>query len=131
VEKVAEVIDTRLKGIPESSSIWKAVQTMERLDIRIAPVTRRGRLVGILRKEEIKSFVEREISVKIVMEDSVSVGKEDSIIHAARIMAAEGLSRIPVVDDRKRLRCIGTIAATDIVRRMERSRGGIKQIKKE
>ncbi len=68
----------------------------------------------VLRKAFLRGMEAREVSVKVAMSRPVITIDPDSTIEvAAKLMTAKGVSKLPVLKDRK---LVGVITMTDIIR---------------
>jgi tRNA nucleotidyltransferase (CCA-adding enzyme) len=95
------------------------------------PVIEEGRLVGIITRSEIeKAEIHRleHAPVKgFMIRDVITIGAEEPIDRAVEIMMAEGIGRLPVVEDG---RLVGIITRTDILKTMKGEEYYAKERKK-
>ncbi len=114
--------------LDENTSIIKALQVFKEHKIRRVPVTRGGKLVGIVTDRDLKEvgpskistmevheqyYLLSELKLKDIMtKDPITVFPEDTVEYAAVLMLENKISGLPVVD--KNWRVVGIITQTDI-----------------
>lgn len=114
--------------LDENVSIMKAIQVLKEHKIRRIPVTRDGKLVGIVTDRDIKEatpskittfevhemyYLLSELKLKDVMtKDPLTVKPYDTVEYAAVLMLENKISGLPVVTDDGHV--VGIITQTDI-----------------
>lgn len=114
--------------LDENVSIMKAIQVMKEHKIRRIPVTRDGKLVGIVTDRDIKEatpskittfevhemyYLLSELKLKDIMtKDPLTVKPDDTVEYAAVLMLENKISGLPVVNDEGQV--VGIITQTDI-----------------
>lgn len=114
--------------LDENTSIMKALQVLKEHQIRRIPVTRDGKLVGIVTDQDIKEvtpskitaldvhemyYLLSEMKLKDVMtKDPLTVRPKDTVEYAAVLMLENRISGLPVVNEEGYV--IGIITQTDI-----------------
>ena len=109
-------------------SMQDAIRLLKQHDIRMLPVMKKGKLVGIITDRDLKRasasdattlevhellYLLSEIKVKNIMtKDPVTVPFDYTIEETAEILLEKKISGAPVVDSKGRL--VGTITQTDI-----------------
>lgn len=115
-------------SLDENTSIMKALQVLKEHKIRRIPVTRNGKLVGIVTDRDIKEvtpskimaldvhemyYLLSEMTLKDIMtKDPFTVSPEDTVEYAAALMLENKISGLPVVDEEGYV--VGIITQTDI-----------------
>jgi acetoin utilization protein AcuB len=116
--------------IDEDDSMQEAVQRMRQHAIRMLPVLRNGRLVGIVTDRDLKRasasdattldvhemlYLIAKIKVKSIMsKNPISVPPDLTVEETAEILLANKISGVPVVDAQGSV--VGAITQTDIFR---------------
>lgn len=110
--------------ISHEESLGSALSLMERREVRRLPVVDKGRLVGIITKNDIYSAVRartdrnlspklREIMVEEIMaKQLITISEDDPIEQCALTMITNKVSGLPVLDKDKKL--VGIVTETDI-----------------
>lgn len=78
------------------------------------PVVEEGNLVGIVTSRDIILKNRAETVADVMSKEVMVTFPETNLIDAARVMFRRGFSRLPVVDEEKRL--VGIITNTDVIR---------------
>jgi CBS domain-containing protein len=109
----------RPRGVSPETPLSQAAELMESEDVGALPVLDGEHLAGMITDRDIvvravakgkdpRGMPVREIATK----DVISVGPEDSLSEALRLMASHQVRRLPVVDQDNRL--VGVLAQADV-----------------
>ncbi len=125
---VKDWMTTEVITLDENESILKAAQLLKKYKIRRLPITKNGKLAGIITISDINSIAPSkitpldvhelysffaEIKVKEVMtKNPLTVRPDNTVEYAAIIMLENKISGLPVVNDSNYV--IGIITQTDI-----------------
>ena len=122
--KVSQEMTRRVVYVLEHDDLAKAYTSMKAMGIRHIPVTKEGRVVGMLSDRDVLAHskfskngntVVPELPVSEVMSSPVySCREEDSIGKVADMMLAHQIDSVAVVDPNNKL--IGMITSTDLIR---------------
>jgi acetoin utilization protein AcuB len=121
--RVRDVMKAPVKTVQRTESMGTALEMMQRYGIRHLPVLSNGKLVGVLSDRDLRSPVipgrwqavpwGDSIAVEWVMSSPVIVLAPDAPIdEAARLMRAERIDCIPVVDD---VQLVGIVTSSDLL----------------
>jgi len=104
----------------EDQSLGSAAKTMLENQIGGLIVMNSGQITGMITKSDYLDTCQgkpfKEITVKERMQTNVTtIGPQDRLVHARRIILDEGISRLPVMEDDQ---LQGMITAKDIARAM-------------
>lgn len=118
--RVRDVMTTSVVAVKPESTVWEAVEKMDKLGVGAMPViNEEGKLVGI--------FTERDLLRRVVAKrrdpdttrirevmtpNPVTIGPDELIETARRLMAKIKARHLPVADEEGRL--IGIISIKDI-----------------
>lgn len=112
--KVRDYMTTNVVTVSPYQKIEEVIKLIEETGHDGFPVIKDGRIVGIITARDLIK-AKKDALVKDVMKREVIVTFPDTnLIDVARVMFRMGISRLPVVDENKRL--IGIITNTDVVR---------------
>jgi acetoin utilization protein AcuB len=114
--------------VDENDSMFDATKIMKKNDIRMLPVMKKGKLVGVVTDRDLKRasasdattleiheliYFLSKIKVKEIMtKDPITIPSDYTMEETAEILLENKISGIPVVDDRGQV--IGVITQTDI-----------------
>jgi CBS domain-containing protein len=107
----------RVRTVDAGSSMKDAARLMARLKIGSLVITRGGRPVGIITEGDVSKAVGRgvdpsETKVTFFRKKLVTIGPNERLEDAARLMATAGVKKLPVIEGGK---LAGIITQTDIV----------------
>ena len=107
----------KLITINRDCTVVEALSVMKKYSIRHLPVVEDQRLMGLITESDLREVMlpslVRDIPVdQVMIEDPVTVGPEDSLEEAARIIYKNKIGGLPVVD---RGRLIGILTTPDIL----------------
>jgi len=118
--RVFDVMSTDVVEARFTEPLNEAVHRILERNVGCIVVTDNGGVVGIvtkgdvLRKAFLKGLDAREVSVKVAMSRPViTIDPDSTIEEASKLMASKGVSKLPVVKDKK---LVGIITSTDIIR---------------
>ena len=117
--RVKSIMATEPISVRENASISDAIALMKDNSIRHLPVVdRKGRLAGFLTLADLKqgflpSLVADVTLADLMIKDPVTVGPEDDVEDAARLIHGKKIGGMPVVDGDGRL--VGIITVIDIL----------------
>ena len=117
-DKVRDVMSTDLDMVSPSSKVADAARNMRDSNVGSMPVVDQQKLVGIITDRDITIRVAadgaapHDVMVKEVMSsDLVTIGPEQTLAEAAKIMSQNQVRRLPVVENGK---LIGMLALGDV-----------------
>ena len=127
-KKVSDAMTTQPRSAEPSQSLVEAAQVMKRADIGSLPVVEEGRLVAVLTDRDIvvRAVAEGvDLNVTLVGDiasrEPVTVGPEEDLDEALRLMARHQVRRLPVVDEQ---RLVGVLAQADVATEAKASKTG-------
>jgi CBS domain-containing protein len=115
---VKDIMQTNVRTIERTKSLAGAAKLMTKWKTGSLIVVEKGLPSGIVTEGDISRAVAKGISpgrttLRSCKKKLITIGSGSRIEEAARLMAAEGVKKLPVVDDGK---LVGIITETDIVR---------------
>lgn len=117
---VRDVMTTEVVVVKPESTVWEAVEKMDRLGIGALPVVdEEGRLVGIFTERDLLRRVvarrrdpESTLVREVMTPGPLSIGPDEPLEAARRLMAKVKARHLPVVDEYGRL--VGIVSIKDI-----------------
>ncbi len=89
--------------------------------VSVTPVIDGGKLVGMLTRDIASEGSSEGKSVKeVMMKPKAFVEENASLDDVADMMIKTGMSRLPVVNNKRAMHFVGMITATEIVREMKK-----------
>ena len=117
---VRDIMMRNVKTVRTDDSVHAAVLKMNKFQIGSVIVTNNGRAVGIITERNIlERIVEPRLdpgtiwAKDIMSSPLVTVGPNDTVEEAAKIMAQKHIKKLPVVEGDK---IVGVVSTSDIVR---------------
>jgi len=117
---VRDIMRRNVKTVRTDDSVHAAVLKMNKFQIGSVIVTNSGRAVGIITERNIlERIVEPRLdpgtiwAKDIMSSPLVTVGPNDAVEEAAKIMAQKRIKKLPVVEGDK---IVGVVSTSDIVR---------------
>ena len=114
-----DIMESHFVGISETAKVSTALKLSESAKVDIMPVLSNGRLCGIVFKSDLEAHAEQDCSVSEVMKNVVFVEKDTQLQKITQLMVKTGLGRIPVVDSKRSMNCIGIVTSTDVLRALK------------
>jgi CBS domain-containing protein len=122
--KVREVMTDRPRCVTPETPLSEAARLMKSDDVGSLPILEGERLAGIVTDRDIvlQAVAEekdpRGMPVReVASRELVTIGPEEDLSEALRLMASHQVRRIPVVDEDSRL--VGIVAQADIAREVK------------
>ena len=117
---VRDIMRRNVKTVRTDDSVHAAVLKMNKFQIGSVIVTNNGRAVGIITERNIlERIVEPRLdpgtiwAKDIMSSPLVTVGPNDTVEEAAKVMAQKRIKKLPVVEGDK---IVGVVSTSDIVR---------------
>ena len=109
--------------LPPEATTTEARQVMEEHNISGVPITRDGRLVGILTRRDLRFLEvgERPVSEAMTRDNLVTASEDTDLAEAERILHDNKVEKLLLVDDHANLRGLITIKDIDKLHRFPRA----------
>ncbi len=119
-KKINELVDAKLIAISPNAKLGAAIRLFKGSNVDTIPVVDHGTLVGILNEEDVlwhqmEDKNSDNHAVAKVMKKPVFVAANAPIKEAIRVVTQNQLTRLPVVDSKQSMRCIGIVTATELL----------------
>jgi IMP dehydrogenase len=112
--KVKDYMSSSVITVKPDQKISEVLKLMYETNHDGFPVVEGGNLVGIITSRDIILSSKAEKVADVMSKEVMVTFPETNLIDAARVMFRKGFSRLPVVDEEKRL--VGIITNTDVIR---------------
>lgn len=131
--KVRDLMTKSVAAIDSSDCLSSAARMMWECDCGAIPVTREGRVLGMITDRDIcmASWIRNQPLSEISVADSMSrelysCSPEDNVSIAERLMQSRQIRRVPVLDQQGQL--VGILSLADIVRCTDRAGRGVSDV---
>jgi CBS domain-containing protein len=131
--KVRDLMTTGVASIDSDDSLSSAARMMWECDCGVIPVTREGRVLGVITDRDIcmASWIRNQPLSELCVSDSMSrelfsCAPDDNVSVAERLMQSRQIRRLPVIDKEGHL--VGILSLADIVRGTERAGRGVSDV---
>ncbi len=114
-----DLMQKHFVGVSKTTTIASALKLSTSAKVDLMPVLDGQRLCGIVVSADLGAHKEPG-SVGDVMKDPVFVDADSGLEGATRIMIRHGIGRVPVVEDRLTMVCVGMLTSTDIVKAVKK-----------
>lgn len=113
--KAKELMSKNIVAVSPGTSAGSAMKLMKSMHVTVMPVISEGRLRGLVFEKDFGEFDGSE-KVSSIMRRPVFVEEDSDQSEASKKMVENSVVRIPVVNNRKEMHCVGIISSTDIVK---------------
>ncbi|MDE1834886.1 MAG: CBS domain-containing protein [Candidatus Micrarchaeota archaeon] len=113
--KVKDLMSKHIVGVSTETTVDSAMRLAKSMHVNLIPVISDGRLEGVALQKDFEAADGKD-KVKKVMHEPLFVESDNSAEQAAKLMVENAVGRLPVVDSKKGMRCVGIISSTDIVK---------------
>ena len=131
--KVRDLMTSGVASIDSDDSLSSAARMMWECDCGVIPVTREGRVLGVITDRDIcmASWIRNQPLSELRISDSMSrelfsCSPDDNVSVAERLMQSRQIRRLPVIDREGHL--VGILSLADIVRGTERAGRGVSDV---
>jgi acetoin utilization protein AcuB len=130
---ISDIVHTDLVTVAPQTALAQVLHALNRKGVRHVPVVEGGRLLGIISDRDIKSALALSLGPAgadhyrtaghIMTPDPITIAPMFPVEEAARIMLANRISALPVVDG---TRLVGIVTETDLLRLLSRAMGALE-----
>lgn len=120
MQRARDVMQKHVIGVSRTTKIAVAAELARSSKIGVLPVLESERLCGIVLESDLESSKDVDMQVGSLMRNPIFAEENESIDEVSRKMVNHSLERMPVVDSRDTMTCIGMITSSDIVRLMKK-----------
>lgn len=118
---ISEVMSRRLVAVSPRTTIKMAIRLLKNANVSMLPVISNERLIGIIDEELLLEFAnskkQNELGdlVETIMKEPIFIEENRSIDDCIGLMLKNSLTRLPIIDAKKSMRCIGMVSATELL----------------
>lgn len=123
VEKKAyEIMEKDVVAVSPNTSIISSITLIENSNIDLLPVIDNNKLVGIVDESTLREFAikhgrsELDAPIKPLIKEPVFVEGDNDMKEVIVEVVKHNITRIPVVESKENMRCIGIISASDLLK---------------
>lgn len=110
-----DIMHKHIVGISKSTKADAALRLAEASKVELIPVLEGQKLCGIVMIDDLQNQKHSNATAGEFMRNPVYVLSTDSVDDVSTAMIKHSIGRIPVVDSKKGMVCIGYITSTDVV----------------
>ena len=116
--KVSDYMDSKLETLAPGRDVAEAAGICRRKDLRHLAITEEGEIVGLVSEHELRyeldehEVVDEQPLSAVMVTDLVTIGPNEDLAVAADFMIANGISALPVVNDRE---LVGLLTNSDVI----------------
>ena len=118
--RARDIMQKHFVGVSKTTAIASAIKLSSSAKVDLMPVLDGEKLCGVVISDDLKNYVESEGDVGQVMRNPVFVGADSDLDGAFKVMMEHGIGRIPVVEDKLTMICVGMLSSTDIVKAIKK-----------
>ena len=121
-KKASEIMDREMVAVSPTTTIIASITLVENSNVDLLPVIDNGRLIGIIDEDTLRAFAirhsgeEMNAPIKPLVKEPLFVEEEESVKDVIVKVVKYNVTRIPVIDSRSSMRCVGVISASDLLR---------------
>jgi CBS domain-containing protein len=106
----SSVTEKEVKVISPEEEVKNILKSVGEPGPTMLPVVEKQKLIGVVTKADLLPLVKSKYQLYSIMQRKVyTVGLDDRVIHARRIMITENVARLPVLEDKKLVGIISDI----------------------
>jgi osmoprotectant transport system ATP-binding protein len=113
---LSQIMDRHLVAVSPSTSIANAAKLIKSSNVDFLLVVQDGRLAGTLGLADTSAAGDQSRPVSGVMQKPLCLEEGSSVDDAVRYVIEHGLTRLPVVVNKKEMRCSGIVSSTALIR---------------
>ncbi len=112
-KSISGLIDRKIVAVSPQTSVETARELAKRSGVGTLPVLSHGKLVGIVNNDHLKESIDGKIEK--IMKKPVFAEKDSDVKKARKMIINNGLERLPIVESKSSMICIGTVSSTDLI----------------
>ncbi|MFI5412277.1 MAG: HPP family protein [Candidatus Micrarchaeales archaeon] len=119
--RISEIMDKKLVAISPKTTVRAAIKLAKSSGVNLLLVLDAGKLVGVVGEEDLLD-VDLEKSVQGIVKRPIFAEEDDTVAVAIGKTIDNNLTRLPVVDSMKNMRCVGVVTATELLKEASKER---------
>ena len=118
---VKDFMQKQFVGVSSTTKADSALKLAEAAKVDLMPVVEDERLCGIITSANLEKKLVEETEVGKIMDRPIFIEADARLEDAAEVMIEYGVGRVPVVENKYSMICIGVVTSTDIVNAYKKS----------
>lgn len=121
-KRAYEIMEKDVVAVSPTTSIISSITLVESSNVDLLPVIDGGKLVGIVDEGVLREFAmghsreELNAPIKPLMKEPIFAERDEEVKDVVVKVVKYNVTRIPVIDSRESMRCIGMISASDLLK---------------
>ncbi len=113
--RARDLMQRHFVGVSRTTTVASALKLASSAKVDLMPVLDGQRLCGLAITADLELHRDASAQVDAVMRNPVYVNAESDVSSATGVMIEHGIARVPVVEDKISMICVGMLTSTDIV----------------
>ncbi len=113
--RIRDLMDKHIVAVSKTTSVGLAMKLMRQAHVSVLPVLDDQKLLGVLTMNEMEHYSEikrvGEVNLRMLFAEA-----DDTAETAAKTMVIHKLNRLPVVNNKEDMKCIGIVSSTEIAK---------------
>ena len=118
---VKEFMQKHFVGVSRTTKTASALKLAETAKVDLMPVVEDERLYGVVTSASLERNLGEGSEVGRIMDRPIFIEASARLEDAAAVMIEYGVGRVPVVDSKETMVCVGIVTSTDIVNASKKS----------
>ena len=118
---VKDFMQKQFVGVSRTTKAGSALKLAEAAKVDLMPVVEDERLCGIITSANLEKKLGDGAEVGKIMDRPIFIEADARLEDAAGVMIEYGVGRVPVVENRYSMICVGVVTSTDIVNAYKKS----------
>ena len=118
---VKDFMQKQFVGVSRTTKVDSALKLAEVAKVDLMPVVEDERLCGIITSANLEKNLGKDSEVGKVMDRPIFIEADARLEDAAGVMIKYGVGRVPVVENKYSMICVGVVTSTDIVNAHKKS----------
>ena len=118
---VKDFMQKQFVGVSRTTKVDSAHKLAEVAKVDLMPVVEDERLCGIITSANLEKNLGKGSEVGKVMDKPIFIEADARLEDAAGVMIEYGVGRVPVVENKYSMICVGVVTSTDIVNAYKKS----------
>ncbi len=119
-------MEKRLIAIAPTASVNSAIRLMKTASVNLLPVVKHGKLLGMLKEEDLLTYLlahsdSLDETIGKLVKKPIFAEEKSSLGDAVKLVVKNELSRLPIVESRRSMKCIGIVSTTDLLKEAEKT----------
>ena len=118
--KARDLMERHLVGVSRTTKVAVALKLCHSAKVNLMPVLEDNMLCGIVFEADLEAHRYSNTDAGKIMRNPIFVEADSSIEKISRTMIENGVGRIPVVQSRNKMICLGMLSSTGVLRHIKK-----------